>query len=173
MVAGRYSTLLADATRQVQIANHLLTVTYPMVKDPKLLMSIVEHLRRAVEDSAEAIVDFHITRGEYELPMHALAGQQPGKHDILAAFLDIMKVRNPTIPSAHEAIDACKELMAMLQHFKEAPVSFPRDEKLVIADHDYALKEVSAPALKVIMRTVKQFVHGVQKYIMLSGAAVK
>ena len=31
---------------QVQIADHLLTVTYPMVKDPKLLMSVIEHCRR-------------------------------------------------------------------------------------------------------------------------------
>ncbi len=173
MVAGRHSTLLADASRQVQIADHLLTVTYPMVKDAKLLMSIVEHLRRAVEDSAEAVVDFHVNRGEYELPTQATAGQQPGKHDTLAAFSDVMRVRKPNIPGALEAMEVCRELTSTLQHFKQAPVSFPRDEKLVIADHEYALKEVSAPALKISLHTVKQFVHAVQKHIMLTGEAVR
>jgi hypothetical protein len=173
MVAGRHSTLLADASRQVQIADHLLTVTYPMVKDPKLLMSIIEHLRRAVEDAADAVVEFHIHRGEYELPKHAVAGQQPGKHDVLVAFSDLVHVRNPNIPGALEAVEACRELTATAQHFKEAPVSFPRDEKLVIADHDYALEEVTQVALKANLHTVKQFVHGVQRHLLLTGEAVR
>jgi hypothetical protein len=170
MVANRYSTLLTDANRQVQIADHLLTVTYPMVKDPKLLMSVIEHCRRAVEDAADAVVDFHVSRGEYELPVHVTAGQPPGKHDVLAAFSDLVKVRMPHILGEKEAVQLCRDLTLTLHQYKEAPVSFPRDEKLVIASEGFAfLKEVTPPELKRSLAMVKQFVGGANEHVMLAG----
>jgi hypothetical protein len=173
VVPSRFSTLLADANRQVQIADHLLTVTYPMVKDPKLLMSVIEHCRRAIEDSAEAVLDFHVSRGEYELPLHTKAGQQEGKHDTIAAFSDLVKVRHPGIAGEHDAIQLCRDLMLTLHQYKEAPVSFPREEKLVIASEGFAfLKEVTPAELKRSLHTVKQFVHGAGQHIMLAGDAV-
>ncbi len=170
-MVSRHATLLEDATRQVQIADHLLTMTYPLVKDPKLLMSIIEHIRRAIIDASEAVLEFHISRQEYEFPKSAHSVD--GKENTLVAFADLLKVRNPHIPSANEAIQVCNELVATLLQYKESPVTFPRQEKLVIADSEFALKEVTAVALKPILHTSKQFVAGVTKHIMLSGEAVK
>lgn len=165
----RFSVLLSDADRQVQIADHLLTVTYPMVKDPKLLMSVIEHCRRAIEDCADAVVEFHISRDEYELPLHTTAGQPAGKHNALAAFSDLAKVRHPNIPAANDAVMLCKDFMLTLQQYKEAPISFPRDERLVIASEGFAfLKEVTPAELKRSLHEVKRFVHGAHQHILLS-----
>ncbi|HIH24473.1 TPA: hypothetical protein HA251_05545 [Candidatus Woesearchaeota archaeon] len=165
----RFSVLLSDADRQVQIADHLLTVTYPMVKDPKLLMSVIEHCRRAIEDCADAVVEFHVSRDEYELPLHTTAGQPVGKHNALAAFSDLVKIRHPNIPAAGDAVALCKDFMLTLQQYKEAPVSFPRDERLVIASEGFAfLKEVTPAELKRSLHEVKRFVHGAHQHILLS-----
>lgn len=165
----RFSVLLSDADRQVQIADHLLTVTYPMVKDPKLLMSVIEHCRRAIEDCADAVVEFHVSRDEYELPIHTTAGQPAGKHNALAAFSDLVKVRHPNIPAASDAVALCKDFALTLQQYKEAPVSFPRDERLVIANEGFTfLKEVTPAELKRSLNEVKRFVHGAHQHILIS-----
>jgi len=54
-MGAQFLVLLADANRQIQIADYLLTVTYPVVKDPKLLLSVVEHSRRAIEDAMQTL----------------------------------------------------------------------------------------------------------------------
>jgi hypothetical protein len=160
------SVLLADANRQVQIADHLLSVTYPMVKDPKLLMSIVEHCRRAVEDAAEAVVEHHVQGGEYELPSHVKHGT---KHDSIAAFADLLKVRRPAIAQGQEAVQLCHDLRLTLQQHKESPTTFIRDEKLVIAGEGFSfLKELSAPELKRSLSILKQFVHAANQHVVKS-----
>jgi len=135
-----------------------------MVKDPKLLMSVVEHSRRALEDAAEAVVEFHVGRGEYELPGFVKIGS---KHDSIAAFADLVKIRRPGIAGEHDAINLAHDLRTTLQQFKEAPTTFTRDEKLVIAGEGFSyLKEVSFEELKRSLHTLKQFVHGANQHVL-------
>jgi hypothetical protein len=162
-MAVHSSTLLSDANRQVQIADHLLTVTYPMVKDPKLLLSVMEHCRKAIEDSAQAVVEHHVGNGDYELPQHVMRN---GRHDAVAAFADLVKIRSPNIPAANEAVALCHEWRQTLQEHKDTHTAFKRDEKLVIADEGFEqLKEVSPAGLKESLRTLKRFVHGANQYL--------
>jgi hypothetical protein len=155
----QHTVLLADAQRQVQIADHLLTVTYPMVQDAKLLISVTEHLRRAIEDAAGAVVDFHVQRQEYELPMHAT--------DNLSAFTDLVKIRHPHIAAEDDAIKLCHDFRLTLQQHKESHTTFSRDEKLVIAGDQFSfLKEVSPAELKRSLSIVKQFVHGAHQHVV-------
>ena len=154
-----HSTLLSDANRQVQIADHLLTVTYPMVKDPKLLLSVMEHARKAIEDSAQAVVEHHVHNGDYEVPQHAA-------RDPTAAFADLVKIRKPSIPAAQEAIALCRDLRQTLQEHKDTHTAFRREEKLVIAGEGFEqLKEVSPAMLKESLHTLKRFVHGANQYL--------
>jgi hypothetical protein len=158
MQEQHFSVLLSDANRQVQIADHLLTVTYPMVKDPKLLLSVIEHGRRAIEDAAAAVVEYYVGRGDYEVPR--------GVTDNLAAFSDIVKVRKPGIAAEQDAIRLCQDFRMTLQQHKESPTTFSREEKLVIAGEGFAyLKELTPAELKRSIVTVKQFVHAANQHV--------
>jgi hypothetical protein len=158
-----YSTLLSDANRQVQIADHLLTVTYPMVKDPKLLLSVIEHNRRAIEDCAQAMVNYHVTTDKYELP----EASKHGKPDVLVAFADLLKARKPKLAGAEDAIKLAHDFRLTLQQHKEAPTTFIRDEKLVIAGEGFSfLKEITPAELKRSLVILKQFVHSANQYVI-------
>jgi|GEM_PF-1342682 len=163
----QHAVLLADANRQVQIADHLLTTTYAAVKDPKILISVMEHARRAIEDAAEAVVDLHVSSGAYELPRAVM--RVGGKHDALMAFGDLMKVRQLTIAADADAIKLCHDLRVTLQQHKEAPTTFQRDEKLVIAGEGFEyLKEITPSEIKKGMHIVKQFVHACHSHVALA-----
>ena len=158
MSTPRFSLLLADANRQVQIADHLLTVTFPMVNDPKLLLSVVEHSRRALEDAADAVVDYHVSRGEYELPEH-------GKRDAVVAFADLAKIRRPDIDERDEAVRLVHEFRQTLQEHKEAHNAFKREDKLVIATDGFSrIKELSPQELKRSLSVIKRFVHSANQH---------
>jgi hypothetical protein len=136
------------------------------VKDPKLLLSVIEHARRAIEDASEAIISFHISRADYELTRISM--RDDGKHDTMAAFADLMTVRRPDIKSASEAQRLYHDLQLTLQQHKEAPVAFQRDEKLVIAGEGFSyLKEVTPSELKKSLATIKTFVHSCHQHIAL------
>jgi hypothetical protein len=160
------AVLLSDANRQVQIADHLLTVTYPMVKDPKLLLSVIEHGKRAIQDASEAVVHFHVGRKEYEVPAFAHTG---GKLDAMIAFADLVKIRHPGIAGEHDAISLFHDFQKTLQEHKDAHTTFSRDEKLVIAGEAFTyLKEVTPAELKRSLHTLKQFVHGANQHVVKS-----
>ena len=40
----KFQELRDAANKKLQLADHILTMTYPIVKDPKLLLSVVENL---------------------------------------------------------------------------------------------------------------------------------
>jgi hypothetical protein len=155
----RFSVLLSDANRQLQIADHLLTVTYPMVKHPKLLLSVIEHCRRAIEDAAQAVVEFYVEKGSYEIPVHA-------RTDMLAAFSDLVKIRHPGIAAEQDALKLCHDFRQTLQQHKDSHTTFKRDEKLVIASEGFEyLKEITPEELKRSLHTLKQFVHGANQHV--------
>lgn len=49
MVISVPATLLSDANREVQAADHILSAVYPLSRDPKVLLGALEHERRALE----------------------------------------------------------------------------------------------------------------------------
>ena len=48
--------LIEEANRKIRTADHLAYMTYPMLKDPKLIMKIAENISEAMKIAIEAIV---------------------------------------------------------------------------------------------------------------------
>ena len=53
----RFQELREDARKRLQVADHLLTITYPLVKDAKLLLTISENLYYCVENAMNALLE--------------------------------------------------------------------------------------------------------------------
>ena len=50
----KYEELRDMARKKIQIADHMLTMTYPMIKDPKLLLAVMENIFLALTNSIAA-----------------------------------------------------------------------------------------------------------------------
>jgi hypothetical protein len=151
---------MPDALRQLHIADHLLSVTYPVVNDPKLLLSVAEHCRRAVEDVAETYVQQAIDRKEYEYPKKAIVD---GKPDMLLAFLDLHTIRKLPVQHAPEAIAAAQRLRGILQKHKQAHNAFHREGKLVIANDEFStIDHLSPEEMKSDIALCKRFIGSAQ-----------
>ena len=149
----RVGVLLSDANRQVQVADHLLCVTYPVVRDPKLLLSVIEHIRRALQDAMTAVVIKNVQAGAYELPKLA-------HNDPVAAFPDLVHVRGLRLEACAEGIALATECETILRHHKESPTTFVRNERLVIANEGFThLREINQHDLLAALTISKRFVH--------------
>lgn len=164
MMAG--NTALSEATREVQVSDHLLTVTYPMAKDPKLLMSVLDHGKRAIETAATALVEHELGNG-YVPPVRVT-----GPHEAVDAVGDLVRTNRVRIAGAQDAARLYGDLRLTMQRYREAPTVFARGEKYVIAADEYAyLREITPDELRRALKTIKEFVHGTNVHILMGGAA--
>src|SRR3989338_3757405 len=58
-----YSGFYQKAQEQYHIADHLLQVTYPLMKDPKLLMGICTNIFNSLEQCSTAILSYEYQEG--------------------------------------------------------------------------------------------------------------
>ena len=46
------------AKQKIKVADHIISVTYPLVKDPKLLLGVLENIHSALMHCISAILEY-------------------------------------------------------------------------------------------------------------------
>lgn len=135
------------AEHQYDAAFHLLNVTFPLVKDPKLLMGVIQNISASMEHVMDAIL-------AYELQLRLV----PNYGDTFQSKFNLFRyksVRRHDIPSSH--ITQMMDLNDLIQLHKKCPVEFQRGNKYVLATKDYKLQVVSIKDIKEYLRNAKEF----------------
>lgn len=139
----------AKAIQQYEGARHLLNVTYPMVKDPKLLLGVINNINSSLEYSIEAILT-------YERQLRLV----PVYHDDFQSKFNIFRyksVRRNKIPS--ELVNLVIDIKEILALHKKSPMEFKRGNRFVICTKDYRLKTISLHDLKKYLEQNKEFLN--------------
>jgi len=145
-----YPELKARALNRLNIADHLLSTTYTIVKDPKLLVSVIENLLQALQHAIDAIIDF-------EQSFHDI------KHD---QKLDIFRRKIITKYSFDPKIlDFLSELKEIIESHKKSGVEFTKKEKFIISDNNYNLKTLTLEDAKSKYVKTKHYITEILKII--------
>lgn len=142
-----YFVLKEKALQQYEAAFHLLHVTFPLVKDPKLLMGVVHNIFSSLEYSMGAILD-------YERQLHLV----PHYFDNFQSKINLFRlrsVRRNNIPM--ETVNLMLELRDILELHKISPMEFQRGNRLVICNKDYLLKTLSIKELHAHLAKAREF----------------
>jgi len=107
-----------SAIRQYQAARHILTVTYPAVKEPKLLVAVLSSIYGSLIDATEAKIQ--------EVPKS-------------------LKELLPHISHEHHSV-VC-QIEQLVKAHKESPVTFPRSDKFVICSNKFDMQYITIPDL--------------------------
>ncbi len=118
---------LEVARRKVGVADHLVTQTFPLVKDPKLLASALQNVSEAVDAGIEALL-----RHEHEAKRLDTVGD-----DSAARLANFERHVVPAARIPKEFVTFVSELRETVKEHKESSVEFVRKERLVICDGDY------------------------------------
>ncbi len=150
-----YLAAKAKAKQQYDAAFHLLKVTFPLVKDPKLLLGVVHNLFASMEATMDAIL-------AYERQLRYIPSYQEDFQSRFNLFrLRCLKRNN--IPTEYPML--MQELQEILALHKKSPMEFQRGNSLVICDRNYLLKTISLRELQQYVEQAKGFLDTTERII--------
>lgn len=146
---------LEASKKRLSIADHMLTQTFPLVKDPKLLLGVLNNLFLTVEFGLTAVL-FHQRKfgnipsfGEsFESRLATFNQYLVEKYDFfddVGGFLE----RVSTLVDAH----------------KQSPVEFSRQNSFVICDDNYNIEKIEYAEMRELLSKAKKFFSSVYSII--------
>ncbi|MBW3013606.1 hypothetical protein KY340_05385 [Candidatus Woesearchaeota archaeon] len=134
------------AERNLQIAEHMLTVTYPLLKDAKLLLGVTENIFLGITNSMSAAVFFERTykrippfHDNFESKFNTFAARIVPRYGISKKYIQLL--------------DIIKEIV--IKH-KQSPIEFARKDKFVICDEKYNIKQITEKELRQHLQQAKE-----------------
>lgn len=118
---------LTKAAYQLHLAQHLLEVTYPLVKDPKMLISALSNLEQTHNSMFESVLPMDLVNSDVNF-----ISKLNSFEELLKSAVVLESGEKKTILSVHDLIN---------QH-KESAVVFSRKDSFVICEDDYKMNKI-------------------------------
>ena len=137
------------ALKNLKTADHLLNVTYPLVKDQKLFLSVLDHLFLALADSITAILN-------YELHYRRIPNFKDNFQEKYNLF-----VRHCVKPYhiSKDYLEFILNIKSLVAAHQKSSMEFIRKENIVICDDKYSCKTLDVALLKSYVDKSRMFVY--------------
>lgn len=134
--------LRARARRGLEVAEQMLVHTYPVVKDPKLILAVAGDICAALTSSMEAFI---LEKGG---DLEADFGSNLATFTRLAKDYSFDADELELIGRLHDVIEA----------HKKSPVEFPRKDRFIICDEKYDCREITLEDMKNYLFRARLFI---------------
>jgi hypothetical protein len=153
------------ANKCLKVADHMLNITYPMVKDPKILVNVLDNLNSGIYASISALLFLE----EYNRNIPSFQDNFESRFFVFKMnCVDRFKIN-------HKYLPFITDLRAMLEAHKKSPVEFIRKDKYVMCSHDYEITELNKKVLYDALLKAKVFIDEINNIIykdsLLKGKA--
>ena len=151
----QFQILRDKAVQKIRVADHMLFMTYPLVKDPKLLLSIIENIFASLDYGVSSL-----------LHHEKLFKRIPPFHDTFPSRFEIFKDKMiPKYELSPKYVKLIKDVGSIISEHKKSPVEFARKDKFVICSPSYSLKTIDTNLVKKYIFETKVFVDNVNKIV--------
>jgi hypothetical protein len=130
--------LLDQARKEVRISDHIISVTMPMLKDKKLLLSATNH----IEKSIYHIMCYFVKKSKKPIPSNQ-------------GLLKSMFFESYTGPQ--EMIDIVKDVDKIVSMKQQEQISFIKGSDIVILTSNYKTNVIKEEEIKEILGALKSF----------------
>jgi hypothetical protein len=135
------------ASRNIEIGDHLLTVTYPLLKDSKLLLGVLENIFLALTNSMSSVL-------YYELEFKRIP---PFKDEFDSKYSVFARRVVPRYRTRKETLELLQEVKDLVMKHKKSPVEFVRKDKYIICDENYGFDALDTALLRKYLEETKRF----------------
>jgi hypothetical protein len=151
----KFQELRDAASKKLQLADHILTMTYPVVKDPKILLSVIENLFLAFSYGIGSVL-------HYELTFKRI----PPFPDNFAGKFEMFRDKcSRRYGLDDEYLKIIREIKEIIVTHKKSQIEFSRNESFVICNGDYRMKTISANMMKTYVEKAKLFIKNVSTIV--------
>ena len=144
-----------EAQQHLSAARHLLYITFPALKDPKLLLGVTSQLLAAGEAAMEALL-----AQERELRLVPPYGKS--FESKFAAFRSSSAKRNHLEMGHLMLLEELKELVDLQ---KACPVEFRRSDGYVLATEKFRLRSITKKDMDTYFMRTRAFLSEIQKLL--------
>ncbi|MBU2639964.1 MAG: hypothetical protein KKG75_04650 [Nanoarchaeota archaeon] len=136
-----------DAISALKRADHLTYMTLPLVKDNKLILTVLDNISLAMIHGMNAAL-------EYERMYKRIMPLPENFNSRYHIFRDkLINKYNITI----EEVELIRKLRDMIEAHKSSPVEFSRPDKFVICNENFRMKTVTVQDIKQYIVTTRNF----------------
>jgi hypothetical protein len=143
----KFQELREIAWKKIQIADHMLTQTFPTVQDPKILLSVLESLFLAFTAYIDAVLEHE--RVFKKVPPY------PDSFD--SKFNLFQRKVVPAYKIGREYIALIEKIKELLMWHRKSPIEFTRNDRIVICEEDYKMRTISVENVKEYIFKAKEF----------------
>ena len=156
----KFRAYVAEANKAFKTADHLIYVTYPVLKDNKLMATALEHLHSALKNGVAALI--------YYDAAYKRISVFPSDFSLQFRIFRENTARRYGI--GEDACTMISDVTELIQNRRESPVEFSRRDKYVIASQTYKLRMITIEKMKQYIAQAKMFLDKVNKvYAVYDG----
>ncbi len=143
------------ARKKLKIADHMITMTYPLVQDTRLLISVMENLFLALTNSMASVLYYE-----------RLFKRIPPFHDNFDSKFNMFRAKVvPRYKIDTSNIHMLNEIKDVIIQHKKSPVEFTRKDMFVIASDSFKLKTISVDQIKKYISKTKIFLDEMESIV--------
>ncbi|MAG52972.1 MAG: hypothetical protein CMH62_03350 [Nanoarchaeota archaeon] len=150
-----YRELAKEAVISIRRADHLTYMTLPLVKDNKLILSILDNIRISLMHGMNSLL-------EYERLYKRVSPLPENFNSRYEVFRD--KLINKYGITDIE-VELIRNLKDTIEAHKNSPVEFSRPDKFVICTENYRMKTISVQEIKQYILITKSFLRKVENIL--------
>jgi len=144
-----YEQFLENAKKYVRTADHLLTNTFPLVKDPRMLVSVLHNVDLAYRNIVLFMLNRDVTQGK-------IPDFDQTDFGAVISLFKARAERRYTIKL--EYVKIVEEIYNLAKDHKSSPMEFARHEVFVICSDNYDVKTVTTANLREWIGKAKLFI---------------
>ncbi|MDP6845604.1 MAG: hypothetical protein QF460_01425 [Candidatus Nanoarchaeia archaeon] len=143
-----YQELINKAQKEIDSSDHLLFVTYNIVKDSKFVFSVTNQLIDAVKYALEALLEFE--------RKSKLIEPYPKQFNFMVETFKKKVAERREFEE--KTITFLNKLVTMEQTIDSSSINFRRGETYVLADEDFGTKAIELQTIKSYFSSAQEFV---------------
>ncbi|MFH1588942.1 MAG: hypothetical protein ABIB43_00030 [archaeon] len=143
------------AVKNIRVADHMLIMTFPLVKDPKILLAVLENIYQSLTSSMDSLLF-------YERTFKRIPAFQDSFESKFNVFKDKLVPKHSINKEYSELIRSIRELL--VEH-KNSPVEFSRGDRFVICSSNYRMKTITVADMKKYIAKTKLFVADMDRLV--------
>ena len=143
-MAEKFEELIENARRHIRTADHLTYITYPLVKEKRLLLKVIDDIYLVMVNIVNAILQYDYV---YK---RIILYKNPQEN-----FETFRRKSAPRLNITDDEIKSIVDVLRLVSEHKNSPMDFIRKEKLVIMSSNLHTAVVSVEMIKKFLSDAK------------------
>ncbi|MFA4953630.1 MAG: hypothetical protein WC584_05380 [Candidatus Pacearchaeota archaeon] len=146
---------LKEAEKKIRMADHMIYVTFPLIKDKRILLLLISELKKAIANCINAILQYDYLYKRISL-----------YEDVKINFETFKSKSSKRFNITNQEIALIIKLFELEQNHKKSSMEFAKDNKIVILSEDMRQRIITLEEIKQFLQLSKDVLKKTKNIIL-------